>query len=142
MASYIDKVRAQYDITKIEKERAVAMQNLGTVVYNLYATGEVTIEQCREFYDEVSRCDDRVREIEVYLQQLEAQKLQQQQMAKNPYGYYNQQPFSQIPQTSPAQTVQPAQPAQAENTVFCTKCGTAVSATAKFCHGCGNPIQQ
>lgn len=126
MANYtIEKARAQLDKNKVEKEKAALFQNIGALVYNLHISGEVSIEQCSEIYSEVDRCNNTIRDIDAYIQQLETQKLQQQRMYKNPYGNYG---------GTPQQNQQP------EGGKFCSNCGTRNSETAKFCSGCGSPV--
>lgn len=124
MAGYtMEKTRAQSDLANLEKQRTALIQNLGTLVYNLHASEVISIEQCSDIYNEIVRCDQMKIEIEAYLQQLEMQRIQQQQMNRNPYGYYG------------------GAPQQPVNGVFCRACGAKNSEASKFCSGCGSPMQ-
>ena len=115
----VERANLNTKIKEAESEKARLLQNLGALVYNLHANGEIEIEQCAGLCSEVTTADNNLCELQQQLQKLEASKNQG-----------NQQP--QVTQTVTAQ--QPV-----TSGVQC-ECGHTNSQNAKFCAKCGKPL--
>lgn len=112
----VEKANLNTQIRDVEKEKFRLLQNLGTLVYNLHASGEINIEQCVGMCSEVSLMDQKILALQQQLQALEIPKTQTAQYT---------------------QTIIPPEPVG--NGVVC-ECGFVNKEGAKFCAKCGKQM--
>ena len=112
----VEKANLNTQIKDIEREKGRLLQNMGTLIYNLHASGEIKIEQCIGMCNEVSAMDQKIVALQQQLQALEVPKTQ-------PVQY--------------AQTIIPSEPVA--NGVTC-ECGFVNKEGAKFCAKCGKQM--
>ena len=112
----VEKANLNTQIRDVEKEKGRLLQNMGTLIYNLHASGEIEIEQCVGMCNEVSAMDQKIIALQQQLQALDVAKTQSVQYAQ-----------TIIPSDSTA------------NIVTC-ECGFANKEGAKFCAKCGKQI--
>lgn len=112
----MEKANLNTQIKDVERDKNRLLQNMGTLVYNLHASGEIKIEQCVGMCSEVTAMDQKIIALQQQLQALEVPKTQPMQYA---------------------QTVVPSEPVA--NGVTC-ECGFANNEGAKFCAKCGKQI--
>lgn len=112
----MEKANLNTQIKDVERDKNRLLQNMGTLVYNLHASGEIKIEQCVGMCGEVTAMDQKIIALQQQLQALEVPKTQ-------PVQY--------------AQTVVPSEPVA--NGVTC-ECGFVNKEGAKFCAKCGKQM--
>ncbi len=112
----VEKANLSTQAKDIERDKCRVLQNLGTLVYNLHASGEVNIEQCTAMYNEIAAMDQRLVALQQQLQALEMTKTQPMQYA---------------------QTVVPPEPIA--NGLAC-ECGFVNKEGSKFCAHCGKQL--
>lgn len=113
---FAEKANLSTQIKDIERDKLHLLKDIGTLVYNLHANGEIKIEQCLNMCDEVSAMEQRILELQERLKALETTKTQSMQYT----------------QTTVA--VEPV-----ENGITC-KCGFINKEGAKFCAKCGTQL--
>ena len=112
----VEKANLNTQIKDTEREKNRLLQNMGTLVYNLHANGEIEIEQCIGMCTEISAMDQKIMALQQQLQALE------------------------MPKTQPTQYSQTAAPsAPIVNGVHC-QCGFVNKEGAKFCAKCGQAL--
>ena len=107
----VEKARLSTQIQDLERDKDKMLLNMGNLVYNLYQSGEVHIEQCEAICDEVTSYYKRISDLQNQLQSLDGTR----------------------PQTEFVTNA-------GVNTVVCGQCGAANKSTSKFCSGCGKPL--
>lgn len=112
----VEKANLNTQIKDVEREKGRLLQNMGTLIYNLHASGEIKIEQCIGMCNEVSAMDQKIVALQQQLQALEVPKTQSVQYA---------------------QTIIPSEPVA--NGVTC-ECGFVNKEGAKFCAKCGKQM--
>lgn len=113
----VEKANLNTQIKNIEKEKNILLQNMGTLVYNLHMSGEISVEQCSGMCSEVAAMDHKIMEMQQQLQTFEAQKVQAPQYAQ-----------TMTPPSAPV-----------EDGVPCG-CGFVNKPGAKFCAQCGSQL--
>ncbi len=111
----VEKANLNTQIKDTEREKNRLLQNMGTLVYNLQTSGEISIEQCVGMCSEVTAKDRKIIELQEQLHALETAKVQTVQYT--------------------TQTVAPTE----VNGVTC-ECGFVNKEGAKFCAKCGKQI--
>lgn len=112
----VEKANLSTQIKDIERDKNRLLQNMGTLIYNLHASGEIKVEQCLGMCNEISAMDQKLIALQQQLQALETPKPQ--------YTQYTQ-------------TIVP--PAASAGGVVCG-CGFVNKAGAKFCAHCGKQL--
>lgn len=108
----VAKAQINTRIQQIERERNDIATSMGNLIYNLTLSGEIHIEQCDAMCVEIKNCNDKIAELQAELKALEAQRT----------------PAAAPVYTAPADGVR------------CGNCGFVNKSTAKFCAGCGSPM--
>lgn len=114
---FAEKSKLNTEIRGTENSKALLLQNMGTLVYNLQASGEIEIEQCKGICAEISEMDKKIFELQEKIQMLETMKAQ----------------------PTPMQTTMTAivtETAQQDGLVC--ECGCINRSDAKFCAKCGH----
>ncbi|MCD8181229.1 MAG: DUF4315 family protein [Firmicutes bacterium] len=114
----VEKANLNTQIKDIEKEKNKLLQNMGILVYNLQASGEISIEQCAGICSEVEARDRKIIELQERLKELEAAK------------------------TQTVQYTQTVVPTEVNTNGITCKCGFVNKEGAKFCAGCGQPLTE
>lgn len=112
----VEKANLNTQIREVEREKSRLLQNMGTLVYNLHANGEIEIEQCTGMCNEVLTMDQKIVALQQQLQALEVPKTQTVQYTQT------------VMQTDPI-----------VNGVTC-ECGFVNKEGAKYCAKCGKQI--
>lgn len=112
----MEKANLNTQIKDVERDKNRLLQNMGTLVYNLHASGEIKIEQCVGMCSEVTAMDQKIIALQQQLQALEVPKTQPMQYA---------------------QTIVPSEPVA--NGATC-ECGFVNNEGAKFCAKCGKQM--
>lgn len=113
----VEKANLNTQIKDTEREKNRLLQNMGTLVYNLQASGEISVEQCIGMCNEIAVKDRKIIELQGQLQALEAVKIQTVQYT--------------------TQTVAPTD--INANGVIC-ECGFINKEGSKFCAKCGKQV--
>lgn len=71
----VEKANLNTQIKDTEREKNRLLQNMGTLVYNLHANGEIEIEQCIGMCTEISAMDQKIMALQQQLQALEMPKM-------------------------------------------------------------------
>lgn len=110
----VEKAKLNTQLQDAENERNLVLQNIGTLVYNLHASGELSVESCKGMCYEVQRYNDQITALQNQLQNLE----------RGPQPAFNPTFVDSMPP---------------EGGVRCT-CGYVNQIGAKFCAKCGQTI--
>lgn len=110
--TFVDKARLNTQIQEVQKKKIAMLTNLGELIYNLQVNGVVDIEQCRGMCNEVTVFNEQIEQLQQQVEDLEAKK--------------------NVPVY--------AAPAPAEGGVVCPNCSAVNEPGAKFCAGCGTPM--
>ncbi len=112
----VEKANLNTQIKDTEREKNRLLQNLGTLVYNLHANGEIEIEQCVGMCTEIAAMNQKIVALQQQLQDLE------------------------MPKTQPVQYTQTAATsAPIVNGIRC-RCGFVNKEGSKFCAKCGQAL--
>lgn len=108
----VERAKLNTQLQEVEKKKSSLMGNLGLLVYNLYKSGQVTIDQCAGVYGEIDKCAEEIEGLQKAINELSQEK---------------------------AVNVQAA--ADDPNGKVCS-CGKVNKLGAKFCAGCGSPLAE
>lgn len=108
----VEKAKLSTQLQEYEKQKNQMLQNIGALVYNLQASGEIDIPQSKGMCDEVTALNEKIKDLEVKIRNLDANRTQN--------SYVNVQPSDGI---------------------VCS-CGCVNVKDAKFCAGCGKPLSE
>ncbi len=111
----IEKAQINTAVQDTEKGRERTYRALGELVYNLHAAGEIEIGQCQGMCSEINNLNAKLREFQIQLQNIEAQKNASQAYAGN-------------------------QAVDSSEYVLCD-CGYNNKKEAKYCAKCGKQIE-
>ena len=111
----VEKATLNSQIQDVEKEKNKLLQNMGTLVFNLIANGEIQLEQCNGMCTEIALYNQKISELQQQLQALDATKTQQAQ-------------YSTEAQASEVGGIR-------------CQCGCINKDGAKFCSKCGQALQ-
>ena len=67
----VEKAKINTQLQDIERERNLLLQNIGTLVYNLQLSGELTVEKCSGMCFEVQRYNEQIAALQGQLKALE-----------------------------------------------------------------------
>lgn len=137
----IEKANVNTSIKDAEKEKSILLQNLGTLIYNLHISQEITIEQCAGICGEIAMIDQKIMALQQQLQALEANKAQVVQTPQ--YMQSSQHTQTSVIQQTPQVQFEPQQETietQNENKNICV-CGFTNKPEAKFCAACGAKLE-
>lgn len=67
----VEKAKINTQLQDFERERNLLLQNIGTLVYNLHASGELTVEKCSGMCLEVQRYNEQIASLQEQLKFLE-----------------------------------------------------------------------
>lgn len=109
----VEKAKINTQIQDAEREKNQLLMNMGNLVYNLHANGEIQIEQCAGICGGISQIEKEIANLQSQLQALETPHPQ----------YYGEQNFQQ----------------PIENGVRC-QCGFINKESANFCAKCGQQL--
>ena len=112
----VEKANLNTQIKDVERDKNRLLQNMGTLIYNLHANGEIKIEQCVGMCNEVAAMDQKIIGLQQQLQALE------------------------IPKTTTVQYAQTVVPAESVSNGVTCECGFVNNEGAKFCAKCGKQI--
>ena len=112
----VEKANLNTQIRDTEREKDQLLRNMGVLVYNLHAGGEIKIEQCMGICNEISELDKKIAMLQQQLQALKTPKTQTAQ-------------YSQT--SAPQDTIINGVPCQ---------CGYVNKEGSKFCAKCGQPL--
>lgn len=70
----IEKAQINTAMQDVEKGKERTYRDLGELVYNLQTEGEIAIAQCKGICDEITGLNNKMRELQIQMQNLEAQK--------------------------------------------------------------------
>ena len=124
----VEKAKLNTQLQAAEDERNLVLQNIGTLVYNLHASGELSVESCKVMCYEVQRYNDQIAALQNQLQNLERGS----QPGFDPHLVGSMPPEGGVRCTCGHINQVGAK--------FCAKCGNRLNPGAKFCGGCGNKI--
>ena len=136
-----EKATTKAELEKVKTKRIEVACQLGMMVYNKIAAGELSADIYGEFYPKMLECDEKMDALEKRLVDIENeyQSIQQQHIPKP-------QPVYVVPvQYVTPEQVAPQQASAVSETVehdvkYCPSCGSANTKTSKFCTKCGNPF--
>lgn len=114
----VEKARLNTQIEEMDKKKAQLIQNLGYLVYNMQARGEVQIEQCEGICKEITSLNKQMEAFQDQIQSLEQTRTQTVQQQEEQQQEEQQETF---------------------DGVTC-ECGFTNKAIAKFCSKCGKPL--
>lgn len=112
----MEKANLNTQIKDVERDKNRLLQNMGTLVYNLHASGEIKIEQCVGMCSEVTAMDQKIIALQQQLQALE------------------------VPKTQPMQYAQTVAPSETVANGAACECGFVNNVGAKFCAKCGKQM--
>lgn len=112
----MEKANLNTQIKDVERDKNRLLQNMGTLVYNLHASGEIKIEQCVGMCSEVTAMDQKIIALQQQLQALE------------------------VPKTQPIQYAQTVVPSETVANGATCECGFVNNEGAKFCAKCGKQM--
>jgi len=112
----MEKANLNTQIKDVERDKNRLLQNMGTLVYNLHASGEIKIEQCVGMCSEVTAMDQKIIALQQQLQALE------------------------VPKTQPMQYAQTVVPSETVANGATCECGFVNNEGAKFCAKCGKQM--
>jgi seryl-tRNA synthetase len=107
----LEKSQINIQLQNVEKEKNSLATNIGNIVYDLYASGEIEIPQCEELLNNITTLNKKKNELNNQLKVIE------EQMAHNAQS-------SNVP----------------INGIKCS-CGNINKQGTKFCTNCGKPIE-
>lgn len=110
----IEKAQINTAIQDTEKEKEHIYRAMGELIYNLQISGEISVNQCGNMCDEIAKLNGRISELQIQMQNLNAQK-------------------KSLQEPGDGQTVDSSEYIRCE-------CGFNNKETAKFCAQCGKQI--
>ncbi len=112
----IEKAQINTAMQDIEKRKERTYRDMGELVYNLQVAGEIDIAQCKGMCDEIMGLNNKMRELQIQMQNLEAQK-------------------------NISRSYTDAQAVNSDEYILCD-CGYNNKKEAKFCAKCGKQIKE
>lgn len=81
----VEKAQINTAIQDAEKQKEHIYRDLGELVYNLQANGDISISQCQNMFNEILKLNNTISELEIQIQNLNAQKksIQGQENSRN-----------------------------------------------------------
>lgn len=70
----LEKANINTQIKNSHKEKTQLLEDIGTIVYNLYTRGKITIESCEAMFDSVTKIDERIDKLQERIEELETSK--------------------------------------------------------------------
>ena len=67
----VEKAKINTQLQDFERERNLLLQNIGTLVYNLQVSGELTVDKCSEMCYEVQKYNEQIASLQNQLKALE-----------------------------------------------------------------------
>ena len=131
----------QSELDKLWEQRQQLLNELGSVVMNLYQQGSLTDAQLSRLCASIQELDHDARNREAQLQEIKNEAYPADQFAPTPTANYAPPPTSQ-PFTQAAPPPQPAPaPSTAAQMQPCPHCGQPVRLNALYCRNCGSKLR-
>ena len=70
----VEKAKLNTKLDDVKEKKNKVLNELGGIVYSMHLKGEITIEKCRNIFNEIAELDKNIEDINMQIKAIEAQK--------------------------------------------------------------------